>query len=303
LGDEFTIQTSGYYPVRLTYPVESVNVPYTNYDFYEIPVFQGKTVVGTISLARYEDADGEIATGSGLRYGYDSISELIEKYPGSDLVIMYGNTSKVVVAPDNSFYQFDGYDNVRAINDSTLYEAYKTTDNVLRILPANNPENEAIGLFRNVNISKYSDNVINLLLFSDKHVYKTTDCIQTQALLAFVDENVGIEAEFGDPFMTVIISNSKGFVIEGTINFASSSAVLGRGKSYGFVFQKNSILEIGDADTEFIESFNNNDKLFLPEGEYIVTIIEAFSSLEDLTEKLKEIICELKFSVIDVSPH
>jgi hypothetical protein len=141
-----------------------------------------------------------------------------------------------------------------------------------------------------------STDVFELNLFSDKEVYKTTDAIQIWATLEYVGDYDTIKIWHSLPYILFLITDGDGFNIGGIQMSVLTSSILEKGEIYHFDFQKSGAWDSCDPDASFWEAFFNETDLFLPAGEYTITVKGDFY-LTDKVEGDSGLLCEFKIRV------
>ncbi|MCL2476561.1 hypothetical protein [Candidatus Bathycorpusculum sp.] len=142
--------------------------------------------------------------------------------------------------------------------------------------------------------------VFEMNLFSDKEVYKTTDAIQIWATLEYTGDNDTIEILHGIPYMSFVISDGKNFTTGGICQTILTSSILEKGEIYHFDYQKSGAWNQDDPDAGFWENFYSEKDLFLPAGEYTVTLKGDFYltySEQKGLEDYSDLLCELNIKV------
>ncbi|MCL2507887.1 MAG: hypothetical protein FWF05_01785 [Oscillospiraceae bacterium] len=159
-------------------------------------------------------------------------------------------------------------------------------------ISSSSPEQETIG-------SVCQSNDFEMLLFSDKQVYKTTDAIQIWATLEYKGGGPAVKIWHGKPYIVFSITDGKDFNAEGMVLTLLISTVLKKGKVYRFDYKKSGGYGEDDLDADFWKSFYAEKNLFLPVGEYTVSVSGAFSLTETVTDSHSGLLCELKIKVVE----
>jgi len=154
---------------------------------------------------------------------------------------------------------------------------------------------EHIGL--GTNSITHSANDFELTLFSDKKVYKTTDAIHIWATLKYVGDNDTITIWHGKPYILFSITDGKDFNTIVFIQQILIETVLEKGELYHFDYRKIGGWYNDAPDASFWESFYQERNLYLPEGEYTVSVSGEFGLTEKTSESPSGLLCELKIKV------
>ena len=144
-----------------------------------------------------------------------------------------------------------------------------------------------------------STDVFEMNLFSDKAVYKTTDAIEIWATLEYTGNNDTIRIWHSEPYMVFSITDGKNFTIGGLRNCILTSSILEKGEIYHFDHEKSGGWDPADFDAGFWENFFNKKDLFLPAGEYTVTLQGDFylTYSDRGIETYSDLLCELNIKV------
>jgi len=148
---------------------------------------------------------------------------------------------------------------------------------------------EHFGFAENSEVHVVND--IEMKLFSDKKVYKTTEKIHIWATLEYVGENDAIKIWSGLPHMGFSITDGKDFNTDFFIFDILRETVLKKGEVSIYRYEKS-----GSWNSEFWESPYQERDLYLPAGEYTVSVVGAFSSVEPNGEP-SGLLCELQIKV------
>ena len=122
-----------------------------------------------------------------------------------------------------------------------------------------------------------------LTISSEFGVYSTEEPITIWATLEYIGEQDSITIWHGLPFITFSISDGRDFVTEPVVIEVLESTDLLPGKVYHFDFQKSGSWSSADPKADFWEGFFGEEELFLPSGNYTVTVYGAFSTTETMT--------------------
>ena len=98
-----------------------------DYSYSEFQIYFNDEIVGNMTMYRV----GNYATSS-LQIG-NVLSNLLDRYPDGEFVMIYGNASKAAITPDNKVHIIHGRDVYNVINGDSLYNNYKTDDNVFNL--------------------------------------------------------------------------------------------------------------------------------------------------------------------------
>lgn len=145
---------------------------------------------------------------------------------------------------------------------------------------------------------QYYNKLFDLKLYSDKEIYKTTDKIKIWATLKYIGNNNQIKIWHGDPYMSFYISDGKEFNIGGLVYDVLTSTMLEKDKLYKFDYTKNGGYSEDDPKADFWKEFYSEKDLYLPEGEYTVTVAGDFSLEEDTEKSKSKLSKELKIKVV-----
>jgi len=142
----------------------------------------------------------------------------------------------------------------------------------------------------------HSTDEFELTLFSDKKVYKTTDAIQIWATLEYIGDKDFVTVWSGYPHIIFNITDGKDFNSGGWVWDVLIETVLEKDESYHYGYQKSGGFDADAPDASFWESFYQERNLYLPEGEYTISVHGAFSSVEPNGIR-SGLLCELKIVV------
>jgi hypothetical protein len=134
-------------------------------------------------------------------------------------------------------------------------------------------------------------------LFTDKAVYKTTDAIHIWATLEYIGKGDTIQIWHGIPYMDFFITDGKEFNLSSISLSVLTSSILEKGEVYHFDYGKSGAWDPNGPDAGFWENFYNEKDLFLPAGEYTITLKSQFYLSENL-EGDSGLKCELKIEVV-----
>jgi len=152
-------------------------------------------------------------------------------------------------------------------------------------------------------------------LFSDKQVYQNTDEIKIYATLEYVGEGETVTIWHGLPYMVFSITDGKDFNSSGAVATILKPTTLNKGEVYHFDYEKSGGYGEDDPDADFWRSFYAQKELYLPEGNYTVSVDGAFSlsgytvsesgeiSYSAVDESRSGLRCELPIQVINAADH
>jgi len=139
-----------------------------------------------------------------------------------------------------------------------------------------------------------------MLLYTDKAIYKTTDIVQVWATLEYIGDEDAITIWSSDPFMSFYFTDGKDFINLGTaVNDVLKSTELERGKVYRFDYQKNVSWDENAPDADFWREYAKDPLLRLPAGTYTIILNGVFGLTENATDYLNGLFCELKIEVVE----
>ena len=151
------------------------------------------------------------------------------------------------------------------------------------------------------NSATHTNNGFVMTLNSDRHVYSTTDVINIWATLEYTGSRSGITIWHGCPFMLFSISGGGeiefGGIVDGMQIWILASSVLERGRVYHFDFQKGGSVSQEDPNREFWRNFFDERDLFLPPGEYTITVHGSFSLSDWATGSESGLVAEITIVV------
>lgn len=139
--------------------------------------------------------------------------------------------------------------------------------------------------------------LFKLNLFSDKKIYKSTDKIQIWATLEYIGKNESIEIWHGNPYISFKITDGKNFNISDITLTTLSSTILEKNKIYKFDYSKSGGYSKDDINADFWKKFYQEKDLYLPKGEYKITVGGAFSINKDLEKSKSNLVQELNIIV------
>lgn len=145
--------------------------------------------------------------------------------------------------------------------------------------------------------ASYSENGVEMNLFSDKEVYKTTDIIQIWATLEYTGADDTVTIWHGDPPIVFSITDGEEFNSVGGVFAVLQSTILNRGEQYQFDYQKSGGWNADAPDADFWENFYAEEDLLLPPGEYTVLVKSEFSLTESVLDSKCGLLCELNIKV------
>lgn len=148
------------------------------------------------------------------------------------------------------------------------------------------------------NITDYNK-LFELNIYSDKTTYKTTDKIKLWATLKYIGLGSQIKIWHGDPYISFIITDGKGFKTGGVFVDILTYTTLDKGKLYKFDYVKSGGYSADDPNAAFLEKFYKQKDLYLPKGEYTVKVGGAFSLLKDTEKSRSNLGKEILIKVIE----
>ena len=137
-----------------------------------------------------------------------------------------------------------------------------------------------------------------LKIFADKKVYKTTDKIDIWSTFKYSGEKEKIEIWHASSYITYSITDGKDFNVEGVVNDILLSTRIEKDKLYHHDYYKSGGWEADGPDADFWEKFFNEKDLFLPAGEYTITVKATFDTSSDLHNE-SDIKCSIEIKVED----
>jgi hypothetical protein len=140
--------------------------------------------------------------------------------------------------------------------------------------------------------NKPTYNDFELNLYSDQTTYNTTDKIKIWATIKYIGKDKTAKIWHGDPYINFQISDGKSFDISGVTNTILASTVLDRNKLYTIDYVKSGTYSENDIDVDKWKKFYAEKDLYLPQGEYKITIRGTFflnKELKDINPLSKEI--------------
>lgn len=137
-----------------------------------------------------------------------------------------------------------------------------------------------------------------LKLYSDNQTYKTTDKIKIWATLKYIGSNNQIKIWHGNLYISFSITDGKEFNTGNIFLGLLTSTILEKDRLYKFDYVKSGGYSEEDANADFWKKFYAEKDLYLPEGEYTVTVGGAFSFTEDTEKSKSNLSEELKIKVI-----
>ena len=142
-----------------------------------------------------------------------------------------------------------------------------------------------------------TENGFEMRLYSDKQVYKSAETIKIWATLAYVGDDDTVTIWHGDPYMRFSITDGGDFNADGVSHTILTSTVLKKGELYRFDYEKSGGWSADDPDAAFWEAFYQEEDLYLPAGEYTITVRGAFSLDENVADSQSGLLCELRIKV------
>jgi len=139
-----------------------------------------------------------------------------------------------------------------------------------------------------------SNNYFEMRLFSDKKEYRTNEKIRLWATLEYIGNKDSIQIWHGGGFMLFYITDGEDFNLEPIITLPLLSTTLERGRVYAFDYYKSGGWGTDDPKADFWEQFFKEQDLFLPQGNYTITLRGAFS----LTPTGRDIDLTCKINII-----
>ena len=120
--------------------------------------------------------------------------------------------------------------------------------------------------------ASHTENDFVLSLFSDKEVYRTTDAIQIWATLEYIGNYDEVTIWHSSPSIVFTISDGNRFNIGGIVFDVLESTDIKRGVVYRFDYQKIGSWSEDAPDADFWRNFFKEENLYLPPGEYTITV-------------------------------
>jgi len=152
------------------------------------------------------------------------------------------------------------------------------------------------------NTATHENNDFIMTLNSDKRMYSTNELITIWGTLEYTGDDDEIEIWSGCPLMSFQIAGGNEHDFSASMGGLTVdiliSSVLERGKVYHFDFQKSGGWNESDEDVEFWENFFSEEDLFLPEGEYTITLIGGFGLTERVSDNPSDLRTEINIVVI-----
>jgi hypothetical protein len=124
-------------------------------------------------------------------------------------------------------------------------------------------------------------NTFEIKLYTDKLVYKTDEKINIWATLEYIGDDNQIVIWHSNPFISFLISDGNKFNTGGAVDSILTSTILEKNKVYQFDYQKNGGYDAEDASSEFWKKFYSEKDLYLPEGQYTITVRGEFSIAQE----------------------
>jgi len=133
-----------------------------------------------------------------------------------------------------------------------------------------------------------------MTLNSNKHTYSTDDTIKIWGTLEYVGDNNTVRIWHSCPFMAFTIAGGKfGLGMGGFSFLILTSSVLESRRVYHFEYQKNGVWNDDDPNAKYWEDFVSEEDLFLPAGEYTITLSGDFGLSERVSENESGLKAEL----------
>jgi len=140
-------------------------------------------------------------------------------------------------------------------------------------------------------------NSFELKIFSDKDSYNATNEIKIWATLEYIGDEDEITIWHGLPYISFSITDGKDFNVEGLCLQLLTSTVLNKGEIYTYNYQKSGGYSASDPAAAFWESFYKQKELFLPAGEYVVSVYGAFYLSDSVIGSESGLSCRLPIKV------
>ena len=138
-----------------------------------------------------------------------------------------------------------------------------------------------------------------LLLHSDKSVYKTTDAIEIWAELVYTGENNDITIWSGDPYISFSISDGEDVGIGSAHWLMMKETVLVRGVLYRSDYVKSSFWYEEMPNADFWKEFMEQKELFLPAGKYTITAEGEFTLSNERGAEYSGPSCQIEIEVVE----
>ena len=143
-----------------------------------------------------------------------------------------------------------------------------------------------------------NDKLFDLRLYSDKETYRTTDKIKIWATLKYMGKNSQIKIWHSNPYVSFSISDGKEFNTGNLFDDILTSTILEKDQLYTFDYTKSGGYSEDDPDAGFWKKFYSEKDLYLPEGEYTVTVGGAFSLTEDIANSKSNLSKKIKIKIV-----
>jgi len=148
--------------------------------------------------------------------------------------------------------------------------------------------------YKNVDYNK----LFELKLYTDKQTYKTTDKIKIWATLRYVGNKKQIKIWHSKPYISFSITDGKEFEIRSISDCILYSTILIKDQLYEFSYKKSGAFSKDDPKAEYWKKFFEEKDLFLPSGEYTISVSGAFSLSQD-DNSINNLKKEIKIKVND----
>lgn len=147
------------------------------------------------------------------------------------------------------------------------------------------------------NYPKDNNNLFELNLYSDKQTYKTTDKIKIWATLKYIGSDNQIKIWHSNPYISFSITDGKNFKTGDIFDDLLASTILVKDKLYKFDYAKSGGYSADDPNADYWEKFYKEKDLYLPKGEYTVSVGGAFSLTQNFEKN--NLVKETKIKVED----
>ena len=143
-------------------------------------------------------------------------------------------------------------------------------------------------------------NDFEMILYTDKSVYETTDIVQVWATLEYTGDKDEITIWSGEPFMIFSFTDGKDFNNLGTpVNNLLKSTTIEKGELYRFNYEKSVTIFEDFPDADFWREFAKEKDLRLPVGTYTISLKGDFGFSENVQEYPSDLLSELEIKVVE----
>lgn len=138
-----------------------------------------------------------------------------------------------------------------------------------------------------------------MILSTDKEVYSSTDRIQIWSTLEYIGDEDQTTIWHGIPYMVYSIVGNNGFKSEGFTLTILMSTILEKDKVYFYLYQKSGGWDNNALDASYWKEFYRTTELYLPAGEYTISLIGYFSLSRSMIDSHSGLLCELTIKVVE----